>query len=179
MSKLWSFPCRHVCLSRFSCVWLCETLWTATCHAALSMGFSRQEYWNGLQCTPPRDLPDPGIKPMSLMSPALAGGFFTTTITWEALIWDQISDYIFFITLAYKEKYWGTTKLKLSLRSKILLHNETKWTWPRQLIVNTCLLLLSHFSRVQLCATPQTAAHQNTGVGCHFLLQCMKVKSES
>ena len=51
------------------------------------------------------------------------------------------------------------------------------------------LLLLSHFSRVRLCANPQTAAHQaprpwdspgkNTGVGCHFLLQCMKVKSES
>ena len=51
------------------------------------------------------------------------------------------------------------------------------------------LLLLSHFSRVQLCATPETAAHQdphpwhspgkNTGVGCHFLLQCVKVKSES
>ena len=50
------------------------------------------------------------------------------------------------------------------------------------------LLLLSHFSHVRLCATPQTAAHQaprpwdspgkNTGVGCHFLLQCMKVKSE-
>ena len=51
------------------------------------------------------------------------------------------------------------------------------------------LLLLSRFSRVRLCATPETAAHQaprpwdspgkNTGVGCHFLLQCMKVKSES
>ena len=51
------------------------------------------------------------------------------------------------------------------------------------------LLLLSRFSRVRLCATTQTAAHQappslgfsgkNTGVGCHFLLQCMKVKSES
>ena len=51
------------------------------------------------------------------------------------------------------------------------------------------LLLLSHFSRVQLCDTPETAAHQaprpwdspgkNTGVGCHFLLQCIKVKSES
>ena len=50
-------------------------------------------------------------------------------------------------------------------------------------------LLLSHFSRVQLCATPQAAAHQapppwdspgkNTGVGCHFLLQCMKEKSEN
>ena len=54
---------------------------------------------------------------------------------------------------------------------------------------NPCLLLLllSHFSRVQLCATPKAAAYQapwdspgkNTGVGCHFLLQCMKVKSES
>ena len=51
------------------------------------------------------------------------------------------------------------------------------------------MLLLRRFSRVRLCATPQTAAHQascpwdslgkNTGVGCHFLLQCMKVKSES
>ena len=51
------------------------------------------------------------------------------------------------------------------------------------------LLLLSHFSRVRLCATPQTEAHQaprpwdppgkNTGVGCHFLLQCVKGKSES
>ena len=48
------------------------------------------------------------------------------------------------------------------------------------------LLLLSRFSRVRLCATPQTAAHhpwdspgKNTGVSCHFLLQCMKVKSES
>ena len=54
---------------------------------------------------------------------------------------------------------------------------------------NGMLLLLSRFSRVRLCATPWTAAHQappsldspgkNTGVGCHFLLQCMKVKSES
>ena len=51
------------------------------------------------------------------------------------------------------------------------------------------LLLLSRFSHVRLCATPETAAHRaprpwdspgkNTGVGCHFLLQCMKVKSES
>ena len=40
----------------------------------LSMGLSRQEYWRGLPCSPPGDLPNPGIKPMSLMSPALAGG---------------------------------------------------------------------------------------------------------
>ena len=48
------------------------------------MGFSSQECWSGLPCPPPGDLPDPGIKPMSLMSPALAGGFFTTNVTWEA-----------------------------------------------------------------------------------------------
>jgi len=50
------------------------------------MGFSRQEYWSGLLCPPPGDLPDPGIELLSLMSPALAGGFITTSTTWEALV---------------------------------------------------------------------------------------------
>ena len=51
------------------------TQWTVPRQAPLSMGFSRQEYWSGLPCTPPGDLPDPRIE---LESPALAGGFFTT-----------------------------------------------------------------------------------------------------
>ena len=72
-------------LSYFISVQLCVTLWTVAYKAPLSIGFSRQEYWNGLPCPSPRDLPDPGIKPMSLMSPALAGGFFTTRTTWEAI----------------------------------------------------------------------------------------------
>ena len=55
-----------------------ETLWTAACQAPLSMGFSKQEYWSGLKCPHPGDLPNPGIKPTSLMSPALVGGFSTT-----------------------------------------------------------------------------------------------------
>ena len=50
------------------------------------MGFSKQEYWSGLPCLPPGDLADPGIKLEFLMSPALAGGFFTTSATWEAQI---------------------------------------------------------------------------------------------
>ena len=49
---------------------LSATPWTVTHQAPLSMGFSRQEYWNGLPRPPPRDLPDPGIEPESLMSPA-------------------------------------------------------------------------------------------------------------
>ena len=47
-------------------------------------GFSWQEYWSGLPLPPQGDLPDPGIEPMSFMSPALAGRFFTTSATWEA-----------------------------------------------------------------------------------------------
>ena len=62
----------------------CLTPWTAACQAPLSMGFSRQEYWRELPFPPPGDLPNPGIEPVSLVSPALAGGFFTTSTTWEA-----------------------------------------------------------------------------------------------
>ena len=50
------------------------------------MRFSRQEYWSGLSFLFPEDLSDPGIKPASLTSPALADRFFTTVATWEALI---------------------------------------------------------------------------------------------
>ena len=56
-----------------------------TLPVSLSMGFFRQEYWSGLLCPPPGDLLDPGTKPASLMSPALAGGFFTISTTWEVL----------------------------------------------------------------------------------------------
>ena len=61
-------------------------LWTVACQAPLSMGFSRQEYWSGLPCCPPRDLPNPWIELVSLTSLALAGGFFTTSATWEAVL---------------------------------------------------------------------------------------------
>ena len=71
-------------LSRFSPVWLFATTWTVACQAPLSLGFSRQEDRRGLPCPPPGDFPDPGIKHVSLMSPALAGRFFTTSTTWEA-----------------------------------------------------------------------------------------------
>ena len=45
----------------------------------------QEEYWSGLPCPFPGDLPEPGIEPMYLTSPALAGGFFTTSATWEIL----------------------------------------------------------------------------------------------
>ena len=58
-------------LSCSSQVQLFVTPWTVAHQAPLSMGFSRQEYWSGLPCPPPGDLPSPGIKPMSPASPAL------------------------------------------------------------------------------------------------------------
>ena len=65
----------------------CPTLWDpmdCSHQALLSMGFPRQEYWSGLPFPSPGDLPDRGIDPVSLRSPALAGGFFTTGATWDA-----------------------------------------------------------------------------------------------
>ena len=64
--------------SCFCHVWVCATLGTVAHQALLSTGFSRQEYWGGLPCPSPGDLPNSGIEPASLMSPALVGRFFTT-----------------------------------------------------------------------------------------------------
>ena len=74
-------------LSHFSRVSLFATPWTVALQAPLSTGFSRQEYWSGLPCSPPGDLPDPGIEPTSLMS-ALAGEFLGSP-TWEPFIWND------------------------------------------------------------------------------------------
>ena len=64
------------------------------------MGFSRQEYWSGLLCCPRGHLPNPGIKPESCMSPALAGGFFT----WGAPKWDDV----FFVQLPIYVRIFAT-----------------------------------------------------------------------
>ena len=84
-----AFVCVCVCacaLSHFSCVQLFATLWTVACQTPLSMGFSRQESWSGLPCPPPGNLPHPGIKLESFMTPALGGKFFTTRTPWEATL---------------------------------------------------------------------------------------------
>ena len=95
----------HPCmLSCFSCVRLCAALWLIARQAPLSMGFSRQEHWSGLSCPPPEGLPDPGIKPTSLRSPALAGGFFTTSATWEAQNYHVIQHFHFWVEMKTNSK---------------------------------------------------------------------------
>ena len=70
-SALQNKPYTTCMLSCFTHVQLFATLWTVACQAPISMGFSRQEYQSGLPCPHPWDLPDPGIKPASPVSPTL------------------------------------------------------------------------------------------------------------
>ena len=81
--KFWIYV--YACLlSHFSCVQLFATPGTIAHQAPLSWGLSRQEYWRGLPCPPPGDLPNPEIELASLIPPAWAGRFFTSSVTWEA-----------------------------------------------------------------------------------------------
>ena len=74
-----------VCLVTQSCLTLWNPTDSSVHQAPLSMGLSRPEYWSGLPCPPPGDLPNPGIEPMVLRSPALAGRLFSTSSTRKAL----------------------------------------------------------------------------------------------
>ena len=69
------------CAQLLSRVWPFVTPWITARQAPLSMGFYRQEDWNGLPFPSPGDLPNPGIEPESLASPTLAGRLFTTSTT--------------------------------------------------------------------------------------------------
>ena len=96
-------PC--VCAGPLTYVWLFAALCTVDLQAPLSMGFSRQEYWSGLPCPSPGDLPDSGIKLASLTS-ALAGSFFTTRVIWEAQEKGH-SNAIVWKILRLKKMLWG------------------------------------------------------------------------
>ena len=87
LGKHYCVPCAKLLQS---CLILCDPM-DCSLQAPLSMDSNRQENWSGLPCPPPGDLPDSGIEPRSLMSPALSGGFFTTSTTWEAQSYDEVS----------------------------------------------------------------------------------------
>ena len=113
------YHCAVCVLSCFSFIQLFATPWTAACQAPVSIRFSRQV---GLPSPPLGDLPDPGIKPTSLVSPALAGGFFTTSATWEAPL------------VAYCSSDWFLTYIPIQGRAGRLLWTHSWSTWlPRSL----------------------------------------------
>ena len=88
--QVWCRMC--MCSAVQSCPTLCAP-WTIAHQVPLSMALSKQEYWHGLPFLSPGDLPDPGIEPASLVSPALAGRFLTTSATWQALHYQSLIPY--------------------------------------------------------------------------------------
>ena len=102
------------------CPTLCDTVDYTAHQVPLSLGFSRQEYWTRLPFPTPRDLPDPGIELTSLISPALAGGFFTTSATWESVPQQTIFPSIFtFYPNINKYKTYGVySSLSFLLKCK-------------------------------------------------------------
>ena len=115
-----------------------------------------------LPCPPPGDLPDPRIEPGSPASPALAGGFFTTSAVWEALM------------LAY---LLFNKDLSPGLSSQ---HSCCAFAAPAAESLQSCPTLCDPIDGSPPgFPCPWDSPGKNTGVGCHFLLQCMKVKNES
>ena len=143
--------------SHFSHIQRCVTLWTVARQVPLSMEFSRQEYWSGLPCLPPVRVRDPGIEPRS---PTLQADSLPTELPGK-----PFSTYVCVCVCVY-----------------IYTHTHIYVCVCIHIYVCTCVCVPSHFSCVQLFATPRTVGHQaplymgdspikNTRVGCHALLQ--------
>ena len=112
---LYHLPASHtgsleqlLCSLTQSCPTLCNPMDVAS-QAPLPMGFSRQEYWSESPFPPPWNLPDPGMEPLSPVSSALAGGFFTTSTTWEAPGTDEVFNNICWVDL---DNHWVTSGIQ-------------------------------------------------------------------
>ena len=91
------------------------------------MGFSRQEYWSELPLPSPGDLPNPGIEPWSLTSPALAGRFFTTSTTWELSIFPSLMVFSNESAVCIRwPKYWSFS-ISLSNEYTGLIYFRSDW----------------------------------------------------
>ena len=123
-SALATVYCMHACQVA-SVMSHSATPWTVACKAALCTGSCKQEYWSGLPCSPPENLPYPGIELMSLMLPALASGLFSASATWRTqnhwpflmhsdATWVQIPDHPIFDPASFSVK-WGCSLRKVYL----------------------------------------------------------------
>ena len=128
-------------LSRSHIVPLFVTPWTVARQAPLSLGFSRQEHWSGLPCPPPGDLPDHGTESRSL---ALAGGFFTTSTTWEAPYQAGV--------MGQKPVFFLSKAAHLSLTEGGSLTPGMLFCSQAQMENHLCLHLFLHASWSQVCA---------------------------
>ena len=115
-------------LSHFSRARLFATPWTAAHQAPLSMGFSRQEYWSGLPCPPPGDLPDPGIE---LTSPAWAGGFFITEPPGKPFLLDRFTEWGLLLGGCKEPSRCYRKKRTQMLKYVSSTHFKMVWSFPK------------------------------------------------
>ena len=105
------------------CLTLCDSRDGSTSGSSVQR-FFRQEYWSGFPHPPPGGFPDSGIE-LSLLSPALAGGFFTTSTTWEALLLFHIQHFLYY-SISYV-KYFLLNCLLLHQLSNIIYYIPSSW----------------------------------------------------
>ena len=161
----------------------CLTLWDPMDYspppnpqALLFMRFSRQEYWSGFPCPFPGDLPHPGIKSVSFGSPALVGGFLTTSATWEACLVTRKSE-----SEVAQSCLTLCDHLDCSLPGSSIhgIFQARVLEWVAISFYNACM----HAKSLQSCLTvqpygqhptrllcPRDSLGKNTGVSCHFLI---------
>ena len=151
----------HACM--LSHVQLFATLWTVAHQAPLSMGFSRQEYWSGLTFPTLRDLPVPGIKSESVVSPALAGRFFTTVPPRKLNLW---KGGVRWAELTLKRDRWVERYKERCSRSALLwsehLNGPRDWEGFRQLQGSYATSQHSPV-RPRMCWKPHVSFQKGTG----------------
>ena len=113
--------------------------WTVACQAPLSTGFPRQEYWSRLPFPPPNDLPNPGVKPVSPASSALAGRFFTTEPPGKPQI-RIVGHFYYLLSFIFL----------FPLEFSCVLHFVTPWTVARQAPLSMGFPRQEYWSRLPL-----------------------------
>ena len=144
LSCLWVFdPATHHGWKNFYSLSMCvlshvqlfATLWTIARKVLLSMGFSRQEWWNGLPFSSPGDLPNTGIEPELLASPAFAGGFFTTSAS--SLLRLELSPHSLHIDPHCNTPYVVSTNYLFARLSPLQSTNSLRREW--NLLAHSCI----------------------------------------
>ena len=154
--------------SHFSHVQLCVTLWAVFHQTPMSMGFSRQKSWNGMPCSPPGNHLNPQTETASLISPAFAGGFFTTSVTREANTPERslIMEIIISFSISIRISGPKPEYLEWSLNTVLTQPQEGKCVCVC-VCVCVCSVPRSCLAYPDLAYFPD----KNTGVWCHFMLQ--------
>ena len=108
-----------------SCLTLLQPQWSVA-RIPLSMGFSGQEYWSGSPYSSPGDIPNPGIKPMSLTSTTLAGSLFSASAIWEACTAVSVYPYSVWEGMTQEREY-QETRLPGGLHGSWLVRPVSAW----------------------------------------------------